>query len=393
MAFTFAHMADCHLGAWSMHPELRELSLKSFDYAIDECILRSVDFILISGDLFDTSMPPVEVLCRCAARLREVAEKGIRVYVIPGSHDFSASGKTMISVLESAGLVTNVAKGDEYDGKLKFFRDRSGAWITGILGRRGGLEKSYYESLKMETPEGFKIFMMHSAISEYKPEHLQQMDSIPLSLLPKGFDYYANGHVHTKFEKTEQGYGKIVFPGLLFPTEFKELEKGTGGFVIVDDSLNAEYIRAPLYEACVIDVDASGETPSEIERSVRAKLHDLGGAIVLVKIHGVMESGRPSDIDFKSMSALAHEKGALAFKKNISQLRIKEMEQIDAMPEHMEDIEDKIITEHLGQFNVFSDEKSVVKELMKSLSEEKGDTTASVYEERIKAEAKKILGV
>ena len=36
----------------------------------------------------------------------------IEVYVIPGSHDFSPSGKTMLDVLENSGLVINVNKMD-----------------------------------------------------------------------------------------------------------------------------------------------------------------------------------------------------------------------------------------------------------------------------------------
>ncbi len=395
MAFKFAHMADCHLGAWSMHPELSELPLKAFDYAMDRCMDSGVDFILISGDLFDTSIPGVDVLKRCAGKMKQVVDFGIRIYVVPGSHDFSASGKTMISVLESAGLITNVAKGYEEDGKLKlkFFQDKTGVWVAGILGRRGGLERSYYEALKMDAPEGFKIFMMHSAITEYKPQHLQKMESLPLSLLPRGFGYYANGHVHMKFEKDED-FGKIVFPGSLFPTELKEMEKGAGGFFIVDDKLNTKYIEIPLCRVKVIAVNADNKTPSGIEEEITEQISgDLKNTVVLVKIRGTLESGRPSDIDFRSIISKAEEKGAIALKRSISQLMMKEMEEIGITSEHVEDIEDKIITEHLGQMNIFRDEKTVVKELMKALAEEKGDATSSVYEERVLIDAKKVLGV
>ena len=41
----FAHLGDCHLGGWK-HPELKELNLKSFQYAIDKCIKYKVDFII-----------------------------------------------------------------------------------------------------------------------------------------------------------------------------------------------------------------------------------------------------------------------------------------------------------------------------------------------------------
>jgi len=37
----FAHMADCHVGGWR-EPELKELSILSFEKAIDICIERNM---------------------------------------------------------------------------------------------------------------------------------------------------------------------------------------------------------------------------------------------------------------------------------------------------------------------------------------------------------------
>ena len=65
---------------------------------------------------------------------------------------------------------------------------------------------------------------------------MENIISQPLSLLPKGFDYYAGGHVHIVDDKQVEGYGRIVYPGPLFPNSFAELEKlERGGFYIVED--------------------------------------------------------------------------------------------------------------------------------------------------------------
>ncbi|MCX6711184.1 MAG: DNA repair exonuclease, partial [Candidatus Woesearchaeota archaeon] len=142
----FAHMADCHIGAWR-EPKLREANLQAFFRAIDICIKEKVDFILISGDLFNTAFPGIDGLKEVVLKLMELKDAGIPAYVVPGSHDFSPSGKTMLDVLENARLFTNVFRGKVENGllKLKFTEDRkTGAKITGILGRRGLLEQSYY---------------------------------------------------------------------------------------------------------------------------------------------------------------------------------------------------------------------------------------------------------
>ena len=57
----FAHIADCHLGGWRQ-PELQQLNLESFRYAIRKCIEEKVDFIIFAGDLFDSAYPPIEIL-------------------------------------------------------------------------------------------------------------------------------------------------------------------------------------------------------------------------------------------------------------------------------------------------------------------------------------------
>ena len=185
-------------------------------------------------------MPSIEVLKIAVVKLKELKDNGIGVYLIAGSHDFSPSGKTILDVLEHAGFVINVVK--RYEGeeklRLRFTIDpKSGAKITGLLGKRGTLEKRYYESLDkeyLEKENGFKIFMFHTALSEFKPDDLEHMEAQPLSLLPKHFDYYAGGHVHTVMEKDEPDYGKIVYPGPLFPNNFAELEKlGRGGFFLL----------------------------------------------------------------------------------------------------------------------------------------------------------------
>ena len=94
----FAHMADCHIGSWR-DPKLRDISTHAFVKAIDMSIKEKVDFILIAGDFFNTSFPRLDNLKSVVTKLRQLKEIGIPVYIVPGSHDYSASGKTILDVL------------------------------------------------------------------------------------------------------------------------------------------------------------------------------------------------------------------------------------------------------------------------------------------------------
>ena len=99
----FAHLADCHIGGWR-DPKLRAANTNSFCMAIEKCLTEKVDFVLISGDLFNTAVPSIDSLRMTVEQLKRVKDAKIPVYFIAGSHDFSPSGKTMLDVLEHAGL-------------------------------------------------------------------------------------------------------------------------------------------------------------------------------------------------------------------------------------------------------------------------------------------------
>jgi len=397
----FAHLADCHVGSWR-DPKLNNISTEAFIKAVDLAVEKNVSFILISGDLFNTSLPGIDKLKEVTKKLKELRDKDIPCYLIAGSHDFSPSGKTMLDVLENAGLCINVAKGDIIDNRLrlKFTLDKkTGAKITGLLGKKGGLEKAYYEDLikdELEKEDGFKIFMFHSLITELKPKELEKADSQPLSLLPKNFNYYAGGHPHFIFSKKEENYGIIAYPGPIFPNNFSELEKlGNGGFYIYDDG-NLRYEPIQIYNIHSITLDCNHKTAEEVEKELinEIKGHEFINTIITIRLEGILESGKPSDINFKELFEKIYDKGAYFVMKNTNALVSKEFEEIKIDTETVGDIEEKIIKEHLGQKKIEDvQELELTKKLMGilSISKEEGEKVAD-FEKRVMENIGNVLG-
>jgi DNA repair exonuclease SbcCD nuclease subunit len=399
----FAHLADIHLGSWK-EPKLRELSTKAFVNSVDRCISLGVDFVLISGDLFNTSLPPIDSLKTAVTQLKRLKDSGVPVYTIAGSHDFSPSGKTMLEVLEEAELVVNVCLGDVVDGKLslKFTVDvKTGAKITGMIGKKGMLEKKYYEDLilsDLEQEEGFKIFMFHTALSELKPEELEKMEAAPISLLPRGFDYYAGGHVHIIKKESLEGYKNVVYPGPTFPNSFSELEKlGCGGFYVFSDG-EARYEKLSLCNVVTISIDCNHKTPQQITESIISEMNsnDVKDAIVLLRLAGKIETGKTSEINIRRIIELMQEKGAYFVMKNTSKLTSKEFEEIKVKADTTEEAEKLVVDEHVGQVKSLGlseqDEKELVHRLMTLLDIEKDEgEKQSDYEKRVTAEAGKLL--
>lgn len=406
----FAHMSDCHLGGWR-DPLLREICMQSFERALDICIDEKVDFLLICGDLFDTSRPAIEIMDRAVSKMKQVKDAGIRIYVIEGSHDFSPTGKTMLKVLEKTDLFIRVAKGElTKDEKLclKFVIDeKTNTKITGLIGRMGSLEKELYQNLDRKSlleEKGFKIFMFHTGLEELKPKMFKHAEGMPVSLLPKGFDYYAGGHFHKHSENDWDDYGKIVFPGPIFPTDFKELESlEYGGFYIVTgdgEELKVERKKLHLYDVLKLEFDAEGKTPEGVENEIKKqfKALDIKNKIVLLRIEGTLTSGSPSDINFRELISLLMDKGAKLVKKKTTKLSTKEYEEIKVSATSREDLEDRLIKEHAGQYKLgeLSSEELIelTKDIMKVLAEEKNpDETNRDYNERIKSNVILVMGI
>ncbi len=388
----FAHLSDCHIGGWR-EPELRNLGIESFRKAIEICIKENVGFVLIAGDLFDTALPQTELIKEVAAILKMLTEYDISVYSIPGSHDFSPSGKTMIDVLEKAGLLHNVVKFDENEN-LQFTTDKTNVKITGMYGKRLGLEKFDYARLKkdhLEKENGFKIFMFHTALEEFKPAEMEKMEAYSYKDLPKNFDYYAGGHVHYIFNIKKENYGLITFPGPMFPNNFKELEElGCGGFYIIDHNLNLNHIKIKIKDTINLKIDVNNLSSLESEEKIinEIKKYDIKDKILLLRIHGVLKIGKATDINFKKILSLTKE--AYYVLKNTHKLSSKETEEIESENyTSVKEIEDNVIEK-----NIENKEKDIqfVKEIMKILDKEKDEGEKNTdFEKRIVKDAEKVL--
>jgi exonuclease SbcD len=394
----FAHLSDCHLGGWR-EPKLRDANTKAFIMAVDKILKENVDFVLIAGDLFNTAVPAIDSVRVAVEHLKRLKDSNVPVYFIAGSHDFSPSGKTMLDVLEHAGLAKNVARGGEENGKLKLeftIDQKTGVKVAGMIGKKGGLEKEYYNLLDRESLQkegGKKIFMFHSAVSELKPKELELMDAMPASLLPEGFDYYAAGHVHV-VERGDVSGRKIVYPGPCFPNNFAELEKLKHGSFVLFDNGEAKHVALDPFPVVCLNIDASSKTPSEVEKFIlsEVKKANVKNAIVTIRVAGCLSKGKPADVVWNDIFHELYHNGAYHVMRNTVALASKELEQI-IIPHGSEgDMEDALLREHAGQFKLQEKDVAVVKNLMQTFSTEKldGEKVAD-FESRVCSDAEKLF--
>lgn len=412
--YKFAHIADCHLGA-NRDPSLEKLELTAFRMALETCIKERVDFILIAGDLFHANIPDMSVANEAVKIMKEVRDTGIPIYVIYGSHDYSPNETSMIDILDSAGLITKIVKGDVVDNKLKlkWFTDKkTRAKLVGISARKMGLEKKYFEMLDrelLENENGFKIFAFHSLISEIKPDYLVSMESIPTSLLPKGFNYYAGGHLHSHAEISLPEHENIVYPGTLFAGYSRDLENAARGdrrgFYIVnfeDKVKEIKFIEVPVCEYLYFEYDASNKNSLQAQKELFGKLREIQpeGKVVIVKIKGELSGGKTSDLSSSEIKNFLMKNGAIFVSINRYGLTSKEYSSIKVMGEDIQTIENNLLRENIGAVKVSNEAlkgESGVKlayDLLKVLRlEQKLNESKKDYQIRIQKQALDFLGL
>ena len=364
--YKFAHITDCHLGSWR-NPKLRDLNLQAFERAILISIKEQVDFILITGDFFDVNIPQLAPVKKAVEILKRARDSGIPIYMIYGSHDFNTANISMIDILHSAELFIKPTEFQFNSDSvmLKFFVDkRTGAKITGISGRKVGLDKEIYEKLdkkKLESEDGFKIFLLHKGIQEILPLNMQFRDSLPISLIPKGFDYYGGGHIHKRVEKKIDN-SVIIYPGPLFGSTFQDLEETAKGekrgfYIISFDKqiFECKFIEIKVAEVLYKEIFSQKWSSEKLKDEITKNISGLEvkNKIVLIKVKGKL-FGKRSNIDFGKFSLDISKRGAILSFININNLSTDEARSIVVQSSNKFDIEREIFHESIKNFQTES---------------------------------------
>lgn len=363
----FAHMSDIHLGA-HREPALRDLERKCFAEAMDMCVREGVDFLLISGDLFHVGIPDLGVVNDAVKKMRELREAKIPIYAIYGSHDYTPTGTSVIDILHTAGILTNIMRASMENGmlRLKMFTDpETGAKLTGIAARKVGLESKYYEILDRESLEkevGFKVFAFHSGLTQFKPEYLSEMETIDVGNLPKGFDYYAGGHIHVRGEYHLPGYQRIVFPGPLFTgygaRDLEATARGERrGFYVVefDDRFRRmQFLPFASFLGAYLDLDVGGKNAIEANKELQEKVGrlDVKGRVVVLRVAGELAGGKTTELDFHAARNDMTARGALWVYVNRYGLTSKELAQAKVLGEDAATIERNLFQENVGKLKL-----------------------------------------
>lgn len=210
--FRFLHCADLHLDsqfkglmrrdpAWG--EEMRESTLIALDRMVALAVSEGADFIVIAGDVFDEESRSIRSQFRFRDAMARAEKHGISVFIACGNHDPLDEWSSSVS------MPANVIRfGPEAETHPVMKDGRKVADVCGVS--YATRETSEDLSLLMEPRgEAFDIGVLHCNIGA--SGHGEYSQTSLSTLLSRGFDYWALGHVHKRQLLSERPH--VAYPG------------------------------------------------------------------------------------------------------------------------------------------------------------------------------------
>jgi len=231
--------------------------------------------------------------------------------------------------------------------------------MVAIAGKALGLDRHVFTSLDKEAlanEEGFKIFGFHAGVKEFLPGYLEHIDAVRLEDFPRGFDYYAGGHIHHYHQETREGLGTFVNPGPTFGSDGRDvLNKDPRGFVMVrveEGRVEASFEAVDVVPFLRRDLDVTGKSAQQARTELEAILEhaEVDGKAVVLRVHGELASGRRAELDLDALYSRLPKEGAKAV-HIVKAYAVRESESAEATPGAPQDeIERRIVEEHVDRF-------------------------------------------
>ncbi len=257
----FLHTSDWHLGKRLGEYRLQEEQQTLLDWVLHTAIQKGVNGILLSGDIYDRSVPPAEAVTLFDTFLTRLAAAHIPLFAISGNHDSPERISFGSSIMDARDIHFTPL----FDGSIKRVRVTDGvdtAYIHLIpylrpvhVATAYGLkeEMSYTEAMAQVLDrldlhgDGVHIALCHQFFTGAVRSESEEvplvgtLDAVDCGLLDR-FDYGALGHLHRAQHTGKAGY----YAGTLMPFAFSETEqKGCTLVTVEGGTLTCDRLPVP----------------------------------------------------------------------------------------------------------------------------------------------------
>ena len=286
--FKFIHCADLHLGSRfsgitsrdaDLGRRLTESVFSSFRKIVDMGMEEDVDFMVISGDIFDEENETPLTRFRFT---EEVRRFGKPCFISLGNHDHRRSWESSIPLPENAHLFPTHAENVILDIRSHMVE------IAGISFPTRHTSENLAATLH-GSPNMFSIGVVHCSLDSFSDDRYAPCRSS--DLLGRGIDYWALGHIHTRAVIEKRPH--IVYSGNI--QGMNRNESGERGAYLVSVNDNAvsdlRFIATQGVLWTDVTVDISGKNMEDMMRDISSQIEK--GSILSISFTGTGELDAP----------------------------------------------------------------------------------------------------
>jgi DNA repair exonuclease SbcCD nuclease subunit len=321
-------LADTHLGFdLPVRPRVRRRRrghdfLDNYRRALAPALEGSVDLVVHGGDVFHRARVPPSLVYQAFEPLREVADRGIPVFVVPGNHERSRIPHRHLARHARIHVFDEPAT-----GRLAI-RGRRIA-VCGFPYERGGVRHRFVELLRrtgwQPGEADVSILCLHhcfegATVGPADYTFRNAPDVIRGRDVPPGLAAVLTGHVHRHQVLTRDLSGRpmgapVFYPGSVERTAFAEKDESKGYVVLDVDGGGAgrggrvvgwRFRELPARPMVVREIDLEGLAGVGAERLVRRALAEApANAVVRLRVRGAREGNARDTLAAARLRGLA----------------------------------------------------------------------------------------
>jgi exonuclease SbcD len=255
------HTSDWHLGRSFHREDMLGAQARFVDHLVAAVRSERVDAVLVSGDLYDRALPPVDAVALCNEALRRLTAEKVRVIVISGNHDSAQRLGFGADLMDTAGV--HVRTDPESVGRPVLLDD--GTAIHGIpylepevvRGRWELTERGHAAALAeamrrvradLATRNARSVVLAHAFVTGGEASDSERdisvggVANVPMSVF-EGVDYVALGHLHGRQRISDT----VRYSGSPLAYSFSEEHQVKGAWLVdLGETTRVEFVEAPV---------------------------------------------------------------------------------------------------------------------------------------------------
>ncbi|MBC6460458.1 exonuclease SbcCD subunit D [Actinomadura sp. HBU206391] len=262
------HTSDWHLGRSFHREDLLGAQAAFVDHLVETVRAERVDCVLVSGDVYDRALPPVDAVRLCDEALRRLAELS-RVVLIAGNHDSAQRLGFGAGLMDSAGVHVRADPASVGEPVLVPAGGETLAvygipylepellrapWNLDARGHTAAMTEAMRRvRADLAGRGGRAVVLAHAFVTGGEPSDSERDISVGgVSHVPagvfEGVDYVALGHLHGRQTMTET----VRYSGSPLAYSFSETRQLKGSWLVelpperADGGLAAEFVEAPV---------------------------------------------------------------------------------------------------------------------------------------------------